>query len=241
MPLDKVDPELRQKIAVVVNKPTVFRRLPIEVIECDPKLYLFLIKNPEVVVNIWEVMGISKVTLRRTGPKMFAASDGTGTRGNLVYGYSDHDTQLIYAEGSYEGPLFSRPLKAQCVLLLKSAYIRETNDRYYVTNRLDAFIHIENAGIDLLAKSFQPLVTKSADINFTETAAFVSTVSRTAEANTRGMVRLANKLKRVEPELRQEFAELSLEVGRNATQRRRSELAARDSGEDEKAATTRQR
>ena len=228
IPLDQLDPEMREKISAIVSKPTIFRRLPIQVIDCDPNLYSFLLENPEVVVNIWEVMGISKVTLKRTGPDTFSASDGAGTLGNLTFCYSDHDTQVIYAEGSYEGPMFARPLKARCVLVLKSAYRRETNDRFYVTTRLDAFIHIENVGFDLLARSFQPLITKSADYNLAETAAFVSTVSRTAEANTRGMARLAGKLSHVEPEVRQQFATVSAQIARDAQERRNLQVASRE-------------
>ncbi len=97
--------------------------------------------------------------------------------------------------------------------------MREANHRDYVTCRMDAFIHIENMGIDLLAKTFQPLVTKSADYNFSETAAFVSMVSKTAERNSRGMVRLAAKLTATEPEVRQQFATMATQVGERAAER----------------------
>ena len=236
LPLDKLSGELRAKVSRVVSKPTIFRRLPIEVTDCDPNLYLFLVKHPEVVVNIWEVMGISKVTLTRTGEGTYEARDGSGTTGTLTYGYSDHDTQLIYAEGAYEGPLFSRPLKARCVLLLKSAYMQETNGRYYVTSRLDTFIQIENAGIDLLAKSFHPLVIKSADYNFTETAGFVGTISRTAELKPQGMLRLNAKLTQLEPKVRNRFAELTLGVAEDARARGATQLALRPSSSESKKA-----
>jgi len=228
LPLDKIDRELRSKVSQVISKPTIFRRLPIEVIDCDPNLFLFLVEHPEVVVNIWEVMGISKVTLKRTGADTFEASDGTGTTGKITYCYGDHDTQLIYAEGAYEGPLFSKPLKARCVLLLKAAYVQETNSRYYVTTRLDTFIQIENAGIDLLARSFHPLVIKSADYNFTETASFLATISRTAEVKPHGMLRLNNKLTRLEPDVRNRFAELTLEVAETSRERGATKLASRE-------------
>ena len=227
MPLEKLDPKLREKVTSVTSRPSIYRRLPIQVIDCDPSLYLFLIRNPEVVVNIWEVMGISKVELTRTGPDTFRATDGAGTTGVVKYCYSDHDTHLVYAEGSYEGPMFSKPLRARCVLLLKSGYMQETNDRHYVTSRLDAFIHIEHVGVDLLAKTLHPLVTKSADYNFTETTAFLSSVSRTAELNSRGMLRLAGKLTRLEPDVRKQFGELTTEVAKKAADRNATAAATK--------------
>ncbi len=83
---------------------------------------------------------------------------------------------------------------------------------------MDAFVNIENVGVDLLAKTFQPLVSKSADYNFTETSAFLSMVSKTAKRNPRGMGRLAAKLTSIDPQVRQDFAEVSLQVSQRASE-----------------------
>ncbi len=219
IPLDKIEAEDRDKITAAISGGSLFRRLPVQVNECDPDLYLFLVRHPEVVVNIWEVMKISNVALQRTGPDTFRASDGAGTLCQVKYCYNNHDTHVIYAEGSYDGPLFTKPVKARCVLVLKSGYMQETNGRYYVTSRMDTFIHIDHAGVDLLAKTLQPLVHRSADYNFTETAAFLGTLSRTAEKNTAGVRRLAGKLSSLEPEVRERFAQLAIDVGQKARER----------------------
>ncbi len=212
IPLDKLPEDLRPKVASVLKNTSIFRRVPVQVIDCDPDLYLFLARHPEVVVNIWQLMGISRVSLVRTGANSYQGNDGSGTTGTVTLCYSNHDTQVVYAEGSYEGPMFSRPLRAQCVLVLRAGYIQETNGRYYITNRLDAFIHIDHAGLELIAKTFNPLVNKTVDINFRETIAFVGTVSRTAEANPPGMQRLSAKLTSTEPAIRDEFARISSDV-----------------------------
>ena len=213
IPYDKLPADARAKIKAVVQNPSLFRRVPVQVIDCDPDLYLFLVRHPEVVVNIWQVMGISKVTLERTGPDTYKGNDAAGTSGTVRLCYSNHDTQVLYAEGAYEGPMFPQPVQAQCVMVLRAGYVQETNGRYYITNRLDTFIHIDHVGLDLVAKTFSPLVTKTVDINFRETAAFVSVVSRTAAVNPQGIRRLAGKLTALDPDVRGEFARLSDEVG----------------------------
>jgi hypothetical protein len=212
IPFDKLPADVVGPVRQIVQNPSLFRRVPVQVIDCDPNLYLFLVRHPEVVVNIWQVMGISKVTLDRTGPNAYEGDDAAGTTGTVRLCYSNHDTQVLYADGVYEGPMFSQPIQAQCVLVLRAGYVQETNGRYYITNRLDAFIHIDHVGLDLIAKTFSPLVTKTIDINFRETAAFVGVVSRTAAANPQGMRRLADRLTLLEPEVRGEFSRLSTEV-----------------------------
>ena len=219
VPYEKIAPEMSEKVRSAVTHASIYRRLPIQVTDCDPDLYLFLVRHPEVVVNIWEVMKISNVALSRTGADTFRASDGAGTLCEVKFCYGDHDTHVIYAEGSYDGPLFNRPVQAKCVLVLKSGYMRETDGRYHVTSRMDTFIQIDHAGVELLAKTLQLLVHRSADYNFVETAGFLGTVSRTAEANPSGMCRLAEKLTNVEPEVRDRFSELSIQVGKKARER----------------------
>jgi hypothetical protein len=226
LPLDALDPALRAKVSSTVSGTSLYRRLPVAVTECDPDMYLFLVRHPEVVVNIWEVMGISNVALERTGPDTFRASDNMGTLCDVKYCYGDSETHLIYAEGSYSGPMFNRPLQARCVLLLKTGYVQETDGRYFVTSRMDTFIQIENAGVEFLAKTLQMLIHHSADYNFTETAAFFTTVSRTAEANPAGMQRLSAKLTSVEPDVRQQFADISLSIGERAQGRQAIQTSA---------------
>jgi hypothetical protein len=216
VPMDKLDDATREKVAGAISNASIYRRLPIQVIDCDPDLYLFLVRHPEVIVGIWDVMKISNVALTRTGPDTFRASDGAGTNCQVKFCYSNHETQVIYAEGSYDGPIFNRPVRAKCVLILKSGYMQETNGRYYVTSRMDTFIQIEHVGVEILAKTLQPLVHRSADYNFVETAAFVGTVSRAAELNAPGIQRLAIKLPKIEPEVRQRFSDLAVEVAKKA-------------------------
>ena len=135
---------------------------------------------------------------------------------------------MVYAEGVYEGPLLARPVKGRGVLVLKTGYVRETNNRYYVTSRLDCFLSIEPAGAELLTKTVSPLLGQTADSNFLLTAGFVASLSRTAELNSRKVQALAAKLNRVQPEVRSEFAELAGKLGQKAA------LAARPEGKPQR-------
>jgi len=207
--LDKISPNDREKVRQVVNGTTMYRRLPVQVINCDPQLYQFLIENPEVIVSIWDVMGVSDVSMTRTGEKSFRATDGEGTLAQLETLYSAHDRHLVYAEGSYDGPLFHRPVTAKCVMLLRSAHLRETDGRYFVTAALDTFVKVDRYGPEVLAKTFQPWVGKVADHNFTETMSFVAKLSQTAERKPDGIERLTQKLTGVHPDVRAKFLEIS--------------------------------
>ncbi len=179
-------------------------------------MYLFLVRHPDVVVNIWELMKATRLQLWQTGEGRFLIAEPGGAAGSLRFVYRSHDLHVVYAEGVYDGPLLARPVKGRAVLALKTGYVRETNGRYYVTSRLDCFLMIEPAGAELLTKTVSPLLGQTADSNFLLTAGFVASLSRTAELNTRKVQFLAARLGRVQPEVRSEFSELAGKLGQKA-------------------------
>jgi len=212
LPLDKLDATGRAKVHAVLANITIFRRLPVRVIDCNPDLYLFLVRHPDVVINIWNTLKISQLQLKQTGPETFRLNEESGVTANLEYLYSNHDMHLIYAEGVYEGSTFGRQIKGSGVFCLKSGYIRETDGRYYVTSRLDAFISVGPSAVEIVAKALHPLLGFTADNNFIQTIAFVGSLSRTTEQNSRSMQRMATQLFNVQPDVREQFAKLSEKI-----------------------------
>jgi hypothetical protein len=216
IPMDKLDEEARAKVNSVLSKTSIFRRLPIRVVQCDPDMYLFLVRHPDVVVNIWEVMGICQLAVRQVDENTFTVVDKTGTQGTAEFLHSTPTTHIIYTEGAFEGAPLTVPARGRTLLVLKSGYVLEPDGRYYVTSRMDAFVQIEHGGLELLTKTFQPVVGRVADMNFMQTAGFLGSLSRTAEVNASGMERLAGKLMQVQPEVREKFVQLSTQVAERA-------------------------
>lgn len=192
----------------VVANVSLFRRMPLSIVHCDPDLFAFSVEHPDVIVNIWRVLGISQISVEQIGPASYRVDDGAGTRGTVEYLLRSRDTQLVYVEGSYSGPPLPKPVEGRGVLLLKSASATDSEGRCLMTSRMDAFIAVEPGPVELMTRTLQPLLGKVADLNFQQTVGFLSTLSRTAEFNPPGIQRLAAKITRVRPEVRQEFAEI---------------------------------
>lgn len=209
IPFNSLSTAATQKVRGVLDKTTIYRRMPTKVIHCNPDFYLFFVRHPEVIVNIWEELGMSSVSLQRTGQKSFLAGDGKGTLGQVQFLHDSEEVQLLYAEGSYEGPLVKWPIKAKCVLLLRSEYLQKKNGQPCIMACLDAFIHLDRLDVELLAKTFQPLIGRNADYNFTETISFVERLSHAAKRNPRGMKRLYARLQHVRPEIRQQLLDIT--------------------------------
>jgi hypothetical protein len=208
IPFDRLDDDAQRKVQAVLSKVSIFRRMPTQVVRCDPRLYQFVVSHPEVIVNIWDVLGMSKVSLLRTGERTFRADDGAGTRSDIQVLYAAPELHLLYCVGTYEGMLFTGAVRGGALLLLRTGYFQESDGEHYVTCRLDAFIRIDHAGVELVGRTFQPLVGRAADSNFSESVAFVSQLSHVAQTRPETLQRLAGRLTKVRPEDRQRFAEL---------------------------------
>ena len=136
----------------------------------------------------------------------------------MQYLYHSRDTHLVYGEWKYTGTVLPRTVAGRCLAILNTGYARDGDGTCYISNRLDAFVSVEPGGVELLSKIFYPLIAKTADGNFLQTVAFVGSLSRTAEVNSRGVQRLAGKLAHVQPEVRRQFADVAANVARKASQ-----------------------
>jgi hypothetical protein len=212
IPLDKLSDEDRVKVKSVLSEVSLFRRLPIKTIDCDPALYIFLVRHPDVVVNIWEIFKISKLRLRQSDENRYQVLESNGAAMTGKFVYQSRNTHVLYGEGTYQGSLFLKPVKGRGVLVLKNAYTQESNGRYTITSRLDCFLSIDSFGAEIATKTVSPLLGKTVDNNFTQTLAFVGSLSRTAELNSHGVQRLAGQLSHVQPEVRTQFAELAADI-----------------------------
>lgn len=219
IPFDKLDEQALSEVRSVLSDVAIFRRLPIHVVPCDPEMYLFLVRHPDVVVGVWETLGLSKMRMRQTAPGEFSLVDGAGASGKVKVLYESFDLHLVLTDGVYDGPLLLKPVRGRSLVVLRTGYVIEPDGRYYITSRLDAFVQVENEGVELLAKTFHPLLGNVADANFLQTSAFLGSLCRTAEENLDGVQRLAANLPRVDPDVRRQFALISERVARRAAQK----------------------
>jgi hypothetical protein len=224
IPWKSLDRNSQAAVQDIITNTSIYRRLPPQTIDCEPDLFLNLLKNPELVVNMWTTLGVTKMSMDRFGPGNYRLSDGEGTTGNAKVLASSDDMHLILSDGSYTGSMYPRAIKGRCVLLLRHDFAQDQRGRILITCNLDMFLTIDNFGIEVLAKTFQSTVGKATDHNFAETTSFVSKLSKTAETNPDGVVRLTQKLQNVDPPVKEEFSILAEAVNEKLTLAKRAYL-----------------
>ena len=206
IPFSRLDAAAKRKVNSVVENTSVFKRMTPQIIDCDPRYYMFLIRHPEVIVSIWQMMDATDMRITRKGPLVFNADDGEGTVGTLEFLYGDQKVHVLYGEGAYTGSLTKRPIRADCLLVLHSNFTTDKSGRTFVKTQLDMFVDVKNVGVDLIARTFQHMIGNTTDLNFSETANFITKLSRTTEENGPGVQHLAMRLTEINEPTRREFA-----------------------------------
>ncbi len=215
LPWASMTPDAAARIQSVVNQPTIYRRLPIKSIDTDPQLFLLLIRNPEIVIDIWQQMNATQLTLDRVGDFEFRATDGAGTTSKIDLVYGTPNVHVYLGSGVYEGPLFKQDIRGQCVMLLRTDYVK-VNGRNKARNRLDVFLKLDSGMADVVGKSIAPLFGRTADINFTETCGFIGKLSYAAETNGPRMQDLAARMRTVSRPVKQKFVAVASTVNERA-------------------------
>lgn len=216
----------RPEVQRIVSDATLYRQMPTRVIDCDDELFAYLVEHPELIVDSWNVMGVSNLRLDPVAPGRYRVADAAGAAGDIRVLHREGGgaaplRMLLLAEGSYQATPMPSTVDGKSVMLLRAEPVEERNGRCYLTTRLDTFIHFEGPAIKVVAKTLKPLLLRTADHNFVETMRFVALFSRTAETNPDGMVRLAGRLERVDPATRDEFATCVRTTAQRYAERRR--------------------
>ena len=229
IPWAQLNTETKAKIGDVVDKPNMYRSLPRMAIQIDPDYLHFLIRHPEVVVNIWELMGITEMKAKRVAPYLLETDDGAGTTSKMELVYGSNDTHIFYGEGQYEGPVLRKKLNARCVIVVRTSPRNQgiglagqaagvvNKDRQMVC-QLDVFLKIQNAAAGFVVRTIQPIVGPTADHNFSESMKFLQRLNETTEKNGYGVQEMGKKLSVTRP-VQEKFISVVGEVHSRAVSR----------------------
>lgn len=202
LPLERMSPEHRRLVEHFARAATLHRRLPAETIHCDPALVKFVLAKPEALVDVWRVLDISRVALDPVAAGTWRLSDGYGTTGTVGLIHHDHgptgDLLVFHGRGGYDGPLAPKPLTGSCLLVVRHGPVVGA-DEPAQRIEIEAFLDVDGLGLEIVTRTLQPLIVRSAAANVHEICLFISQFARAADRNPAGVARLAERMSRTPP------------------------------------------
>jgi hypothetical protein len=214
IPLARMPAANRAVAEACLRSTTLFRRLPVETVTCDDELLDFLLTKPETLVDVWRVLGISRLSLDPAGPGQWRLADGYGTVGVVKLLHhertADGGVLVFHGRGGYTGPLSPRRLTGQCLVVLRhSALDSDLAGRERQAVQIDAFLDVDGLGLEVVTRALHPLIVHSAAANIREICLFVTQFSAAAARNPAGIARLTSRMPRTDPENRRALARLA--------------------------------
>lgn len=227
VPLARIAESQRRSIELCLKAATLYRRLPVETIPCDSALLDFAVTKPEAVVDMWRVLGISRLTLDPVGERQWRLSDGYGTVAVLRLVHHERQPRggllVFHGRGAYTGPLSPKNLTGSCVLLVRhSPAMPAVDGRERQSIQIDSFLDVDGVGLEIVTRTLQPLIVRSAAANLHEICLFMATLSDSARNNPEGVAVLASRLGQTAAADRQTLATIAR---RSAAQGGRRDLA----------------
>jgi hypothetical protein len=214
VPLERMPEPHRRLAAQSLRGATLFHHLPTEVVTCDPALLEFVLEKPEVMVDLWRTLGISRLALDPVAPGQWRFADGYGTEGAVRLLHRERTAGggllVFHGRGGYTGPLAARPLTGSCLVLMRHRAVEpDSLGRPRLAVQVDAFLDVDGLGLEIVTRTLQPLIVRSAAGNFHEICLFVSQFAAAAERNPAGVERLAGRMSRTAPQDRRALARLA--------------------------------
>jgi hypothetical protein len=218
LPLNRIPEPQRKAIEPCLRSATLYRRLPVETVACDTDLLDFALSKPEAIVDIWRVLGISRLALDPMGPRQWRLSDGYGTVGVLRLVHQERQGRsgllVFHGRGAYTGPLSPKNLTGSCVLLVRHGPAMPAVDgRERQTVQIDTFLDMDGVGLEIVTRTLQPLIVRSAASNLHEICLFMATLSDSARSNPEGVALLAGRLQQTDAADRQTLATIARRAG----------------------------
>ena len=218
LPLDRLPEATRALVERQVRSAAVYHRLPVTDVSCSAEFLDFVLTKPETLVDLWRVLGISRLALDPVAPRQWRLSDGWGTVGAVTLVHHERHGAgglfVFHGRGGYTGSLSPRDLSGSCLVVVRHWPAADGAGPARQAVQVEAFLDVDGLGLEIVTRVLQPLIVHSAASNLREIALFVSQLSAAAARNPAGVARLAERMDRTAADDRRALAALA--AGRRA-------------------------
>jgi hypothetical protein len=221
VPLDQMAPEHRENVAEVIRDHTIHRKGAQDTFSCAAPVYLSLVGEPAITLSLWQDLADSPVRLRQIGPGRYEGTDGNGASATWEFVFRSQPLHVLLCHLDYTSPRGNAHLQGRIVLIVRSAFLRESNGDPVVRHDVEAFVKVDSKGWKTLAKTVRPILEKVLEDQVYEAGLFVSLMGRLVETYPNWACQVAMTKAQASPEAKQAFRDAVI------ANRRKGALAGR--------------
>lgn len=176
VPYDTIPNEYRQRIAGIVNKPTITARAAPE--EFEQGIYPWLLEHPDRASLAWRRLGVPCCEIVDRGQGVFGWTDNDGTEVSWRTVAANDVMRIWYAEGQTKlGPLMPT-IPVRAVVVLHSPRNKTRDGRVVVAHATDVYLQTDSKCTAMVMKVLGSATPQLADQGAGQLLLFFSGLTR---------------------------------------------------------------
>jgi len=151
-PLDDLAPELREKMRSLIDHPTLHTHGAMELFNCQPATYYWLLDNPHLTVQMWRCLGAKCTDIQRRSEGHFSWEDDQGSQvtWDAVVRTARH--RVWFAEGKVKPGSLLPMTAVRAMLVVNHAACSDSAGKPAMCHQMDLYIQADNRAVALVAR-----------------------------------------------------------------------------------------
>jgi hypothetical protein len=152
VPLEELAPGVRERVAKLLEQPTLSARGQAEAFYCRPAVYYWLLEHPDLAVRIWRLLGAQCTDISNEGDGRFGWHDPQA--GDLQWEtvYRGPRMRVWYAEGRVKPSPLLPSSAVQAAVVLHYAEGSDPDGKPAVRHQMDLILHTDSRALALAAR-----------------------------------------------------------------------------------------
>jgi hypothetical protein len=174
VPLDQLPPAVRDRIRLVVERPTLYSHGPVETFLCRPPLYYWFLDHPDRAVLAWRRIGAKCTTISDRGGGRFGWADDQSSDISWQTVYAGPDLRVWFAEGQVRPAALLPLVPVRAVVVLRHEVVGEKGRGSVMRHQADLFVHTDSKAAALVTRLLGPSAPRLAEQGLVQLEFFFS-------------------------------------------------------------------
>jgi hypothetical protein len=175
VPLDSLNPALRERVRKVLSQPTLVTHAPVDEFRASPKVYDWLMDHPDRTTLAWQRLGVACSPITDRGSGRFGWADKEGSE--VIWSTIVRTPQLRvwYAEGHVRLGALVPSIPIQFVVVVR--HNLPNAEIGQIQHQVDIFCHADSRAVNLAYRIVGPTADRMAQEAAEQMLMFFSAMS----------------------------------------------------------------
>lgn len=153
----------RDKVAKVVQSPTLGAMAKTEEFPSDPLVYGWLLNHPDRVSLAWRRLGIAAVDIKQVEANLFTWKDGQGSELEWRCLAANEEGRIWYAEGKARAGALLPLVPVKAVAVLRHRQAVDAKGKTVIRHQAEIFLQTDSRAATLITRMLGPAAPKMAE------------------------------------------------------------------------------